>query len=358
MPRTASNSPKKSPRNGGRYGSRGRGEIVSPSEKKSLKRKGPFKKNSKWSPRKSQKVVRLELNFSRKRKTSISSVSSVSSISATGELADSTLDAGLDDSSDSDDDEDDLPAESTPSYRNIIRRGRKAGPVTHQSPLTNGSKILRLPNNRILNDHQGSDADSSDDDDGYAAVDDISDDDEEDLDVEKLEEQMIVESEDEHRSDDIVPSLPFLSESADWPALATLDDSVPFPAACILDEETLYSGLDTFGETDFTSEAVETPARRHVHFEESDSSPSDSDQSPSSSTDEDIPGDFLQQDSLDPIIRRMIENESETLGKESERYDDIFGELDNNQSANIYHVESDALTSDPSGYESMCFMRA
>jgi hypothetical protein len=131
--------------------------------------------------------------------------------------------------------------------------------------------------------------------------------------------------------------------------LGPFDDRILFPTTSFLDELQIYSTLDGAGETDMTSEVVETPVQRRVHFVDSDSS--DGDQTPTGSMDDEQLEDFLQQDSLDPTLRRMIENDNDTWRSHKPRFDDIFGEMDFSSTANIYHVESDAVSDGSSGYE-------
>lgn len=337
MPRSNSLSPKQPPKHAGKH-SRARdltSESTPPSEAVvQLSKSLPKNLN------RSKAASLRGLNKNRKRKPSISSISSVSSISAIQEDSEDEADSEA-----SSDDDEDRPADVTPSYGSKTSRGSKTG------SLTNGNKKRKLSyDDGYDGDVQPSNAENENDSDSsdaaYAAVDDITDADEEELDVEKLEEQLIVESENERLKTDSILSLSD-ADADDWSGLGALDDHVPFSTASFLDEDQLYSAMDTFGETDMTSEAIETPVQRHVHFEEADS-----DSSSDSSTDDELPGDFLQQDSLDPTLRRMIENDQDTLGQ-NQRYDDIFGELDYNHPANIYHVESDAISDGSSGYESM-----
>ena len=235
----------------------------------------------------------------RKRRASSSSVSSVSSVSSLGDLSDEA-------------DDEQEPAVRAPSYGR--RRDNKAG----RQPAINKRR-------RVLNDTSDSsdadDADDSDDssDDVYAGVDYITDAEDEDQDVEKMEEMMIVESEKTHRP---LPSTGFAEDQ--W-AINSFDDHMFLPAASFFDEEHLYSAMDTFGEPQVTSEAAETPVARRVHFEERSDSSSDSD----SHSDDDIPGDFLQQDSLDPQLRRMIENDNENFQRNTRRQsEEMFGDAD------------------------------
>ncbi|KAJ5266938.1 hypothetical protein N7478_009746 [Penicillium angulare] len=270
--------------------------------------------------------------FERKRRASSSSVSSVSSVSSLEDLSEEA------DESEDADDEEDRPLAQVPSYnrRRNNNNARKAG----RQPIKN--------KRRRVSDDEDSDpfssaSDSEDSsDDVYAAVDYITDAEDEDQDVEKLEEIMIMESERTHR---VLPT----SETHDqWHGAEMFGDSMILPAASFFDEEQLYSAMDNFGETDFASEAVETPvAARRVHFEERSDSSSDSD----SHTEDEIPGDFLQQDSLDPQLRRMIENDNENRRSQRHQSEEIFGDVDYGQ-GNIYHVESEGTSEGSlSGYE-------
>jgi hypothetical protein len=259
----------------------------------------------------------------RKRRASSSSVSSVSSVSSLEDLSEEA------DDSEEDADDEQEPAVRAPSYGR--RRDTKAG----RQASTNKRR-------RVFNDSSdGSDSESSDD--VYAAVDYITDAEDEEGEMEKMEEMMIMESEKTHRP---LPSSEFNDEP--WSAHA-FDDNMFLPAASFFDEEHLYGTMDTFGEVDVTSEAVETPVARRVHFEERSDSSSDSD----SHTDDDIPGDFLQQDSLDPQLRRMIENDNENYQRNHRRQsEEMFGDVDYGH-GNIYHVESEGSSEGSlSGYES------
>lgn len=278
------------------------------------------------------------LNTNRKRKPSLSSVSTISSLSGFEESDQDEAD------SEASSDEDDKSARRTPSYGGKSHRGRKAGSKKlASSPLSLKKRKLSYDEG-----YEGQQSSAGESDSDYAAVDEISDDDE-DLDVEKLEEQMILDSEDERHIVSSVFSHSDVPEPDTWAGLGSFDDHILFSAEPFLDDQ-LYSAMETFGETDLTSEAIETPVQRHVHFITEENSESSSD-SPDGSTDDEIPGDFLQQDSLDPTLRRMIDNDHD--GRNNQRYEDIFGESDFKHPANIYHVESDAVSDGSSGYESM-----
>lgn len=276
----------------------------------------------------------------RKRRASTSSVSSVSSVSSIDDLElEGGLSDDLDDSEDDADDEEDRPQAVAPSYGRRPSKSRKTG----RQPAK--SKRRRVSDDEDSDSHFISDPSDSDDssDDVYAAVDYITDD--EEGDVEKLEELMIMESENKHR---VLPSSE-ISETQ-WVGSEMFGDSMLLPAASFFDEEQLYSAMETFGETDMASEAVETPVARRVHFEERSDSTSDSD----SHSDDEIPSDFLQQDALDPQLRRMIENDNNDYYRSHrQKSEEMYGDVDYGH-GNIYHVESDGTSEGSlSGYESM-----
>ncbi|KAK4861701.1 hypothetical protein LT330_003736 [Penicillium expansum] len=266
----------------------------------------------------------------RKRRASSSSVSSVSSVSSLDDLSDEA------DDSEEDADDEQEPAVRAPSYGR--RRDNKAG----RQPTINKRRRVLQNSSDSSDDNDGNDSDDSSDD-VYAGVDYITDAEDEDQDVEKMEEMIIVESEKTHRP---LPSSGFADDG--W-AINSFDDHMFLPAASFFDEEHLYSAMDTFGEPQVTSEAAETPVARRVHFEERSDSSSDSD----SHSDDDIPGDFLQQDSLDPQLRRMIENDNENYQRNTRRQsEEMFGDADYGHGS-IYHVESEGSSEGSlSGYES------
>ncbi|KAF3022241.1 hypothetical protein E8E15_006201 [Penicillium rubens] len=279
--------------------------------------------------RKSANVQSLD----RKRRASSSSVSSVSSVSSLGDLSDEA------DDSEEDADDEQEPAVRAPSYGR--RRDTKAG---RQLAVNKRRRVLDDDSSDSSDANDANDSDDSSDD-VYAGVDYITDAEDEDQDVEKMEEMMIVESEKTHRP---LPSAGFADDDDQW-AINSFDDHMFLPAASFFDEEHLYSAMDTFGEPQVTSEAAETPVARRVHFEERSDSSSDSD----SHSDDDIPGDFLQQDSLDPQLRRMIENDNENYQRNTRRQsEEMFGDADYGHGS-IYHVESDGSSEGSlSGYES------
>lgn len=278
----------------------------------------------------------------RKRRASSSSVSSVSSVSSLEDLSDDA------DGSDEDaDDEEDRPLAKAPSYNRRQNKGRKTG----RQPVIKKRRVSDDDDWDGGFSSNNSDSEESSDD-VYAAVDYITDAEDEEQDVEKLEEMMILESENHQRV------LLSSEVTEQWNATTGFGDSMFLPAASFFDEEHLYNAMDTFGETDLASESVETPVARRVHFEERSDSSSDSE----SHTDDEIPSDFLQQDSLDPQLRRMIENDNHGHHRSHRRQsEEIYADTDYGH-GNIYHVESDGTSEGSlSGYESMlaawtCFL--
>lgn len=256
--------------------------------------------------------------------------------------------------------EDDADDEEDPPVISASSHGAKSKSKAHKAAPKPAKKNNN--NKKKKRNHEASHDDVFDDDNGsldssddvYAAVDYISDGDDEEQDMEKLEEAMILESESQYPAGGL-PAGANVGDSHHWAGSTNIfDDHMLLAGTSFFDEEQLYSAMETFGETDLASEAIETPIQmpRHVHFEPQSDSSSDSE----SHTEDEIPGDFLQQDSLDPQLRRMIENDNENARRQSRRRtsDDMFGESDYGHS-NIYHVESDAVSekSESSGYESM-----
>ena len=317
-------------------------------------------KNTSQPPKRAGKHVSLGPLSGHRKRSASSSVSSVSSVSSIGDLSDAPENSEEDDA----DDEEDPPVISAPSFGK--NKGHKAVPsktVSKEGPSPtkkskkngkNKKKTMRISDDDGYDDDNESE-DSSDD--VYAAVDYISDGDGEgeEQEMEKLEEMMILESENEQRIDHLLATAD-VGDAGNWAGPTNIfDDHMLLSGASFFDEEQLYNAMETFGETDLASEAIETPVQmpRHVHFEPQSDSSSDSD----SHTEDEIPGDFLQQDSLDPQLRRMIENDNDNSRTHHSRRrtsNDMFGESDYGHS-NIYHVESDAVSekSESSGYESM-----
>jgi hypothetical protein len=190
---------------------------------------------------------------------------------------------------------------------------------------------------------------SDDSDDAYEGVDDVSDEDDED--VEKQEEELILESEYER---DVGPNVSGFRTANDWLGLDELEQRPFYSAGSFFDNDDhplLQPELhDVVVEAELASASVETPMPRRVHFETTDDS-SDSDKT--TDDDDDEYPDFLQQDSLDPDFRQLIENDCEAARRPHSPHE-LFVDADfYDIPGNIYHVESDTTSGgSSSGYES------
>ncbi|EFW20645.1 conserved hypothetical protein [Coccidioides posadasii str. Silveira] len=170
--------------------------------------------------------------------------------------------------------------------------------------------------------------------------------DDEDLEVEKLEEEMIL---DEFQRDR--PSVGMRSLGDEWSGFDDLESRPLYSAGSFFDDEILSPDNNAQFVINFGSDTppCDLPASRRVHFAESDGDSSDSDQT----SDDELVSDFLQQDSLDPDLRRMIENDGDAR-RTTRSSHDLFSSHDFYElPSNIYHVESDSdCNSFSSGYES------
>ncbi|KAL3428086.1 hypothetical protein PVAG01_01595 [Phlyctema vagabunda] len=151
--------------------------------------------------------------------------------------------------------------------------------------------------------------DTSDDD--YAGVDLISDSEESEPDVEVAEEQAIIASEEE--DDDVLTPRPSIDDDqSSWEGfdVASQDDVLggdePFfdDHMARMTKPDVDTQITAWNATNVHSEDDNTPEARRVRFD------IDSDSSSSHSEDEDniFPDIFLDQNSLDPSFRRIIEN--------------------------------------------------
>lgn len=167
------------------------------------------------------------------------------------------------------------------------------------------------------------------DEDDYDAVDLISNSEEEEPAVEELEEKMIIDSEEENGA---VVQSPVLSagppsiSSGGWEGF-DLDDGVFLSDVPFFDEQisrndpnlfnevAIYNAatsFEGFGSPSLEDEAVTCPTTRRVRFEEEVQRYSDSTSTDGSDEEEDgFPDLFMQQDSLDPGFRLLIENDND-----------------------------------------------
>jgi len=167
------------------------------------------------------------------------------------------------------------------------------------------------------------------DEDDYDAVDLISNSEEEEPEVEEMEEKMIIDSEEENEA---VVQSPLLSvgppsiTSGGWEGF-DLDDGIFLSDVPFFDEQisrndpnlfnevAIYNAatsFEDFGCQGLEGEAVTSPTPRRVRFEEEVQRYSDSTSTDGSDEEEDsFPDLFMQQDSLDPSFRLMIENDND-----------------------------------------------
>lgn len=285
-----------------------------------------------------------------KRNVSSSSDDSISSESiAIGH------DEGSEDSNDGEDEED-TPAKFAPSYGKDRGKHRKAGRISK-----NGLRLKRRRYHENESDDEGNSSAHSvssvssvsiqgrpgDSDDEYAGVDDAMDADDEDMQMEKLEEKMILESENERVRSNL--PVPRGSVNDDWMGLDDFDHRPLYSAGSLFENEQflLHSGTtDVVVDANVLNQAADTPAPRRVHFADTDDS-SDSDKT----SDDELFSDFLQQDRLDPDLRRMIESEYEPMIRQRSPNELFVNHDFNDLSGNIYHVETDSSVANSSGYE-------
>ena len=232
----------------------------------------------------------------------------------------------------SNDDDDDAEA-IAPSGRSAGRNGRRAGLIDgipagtkrRRSPYSSeeeqlSRKVVRpgktsAPSGGVKNLLGDSD------DEEYNAVDFISDSDEEEPSVEQLEEKMIIDSEGANESDEktLGLSAPPSVSSIEWEGF-DLDDGIFLADIPFFDDEIGRTEPDHF-ETEieihdinglYNGEPLPNPTPRRVRFADAEQHHSSSSSSHMSDAEEDaFPDLFLQQDSLDPHFRLLIENDDD-----------------------------------------------
>ena len=250
---------------------------------------------------------------------------------------DSEAEASEEDDDDENDDEEE-PEGSAPSDKarkkrsyqtGHIRRGRGkmvqatvrkrawSGSSDDDIELARPAKVAKsIPQSPIL-------VDESDDED-YNAVDLISDSDEEEPTVEKIEERMIIDSEEENDAAFVPRNNKSRASSVSSDGWQGFDlegslflSDMPFfdeqmgrlHADDLASETELYNG-NSIIELDHSPSP---PPTRRVRFADDDIVPThDNTTSTNSDADEDVfPDLFLQQDSLDPTFRKLIENDDD-----------------------------------------------
>ncbi|KAK2739250.1 hypothetical protein FQN55_009531 [Onygenales sp. PD_40] len=268
-----------------------------------------------------------------------------------------------DDNEDAIDEDGDQPETFAPSYGRKKSSGHKTGPKGGLSLLKNRKRFKirhsgydsSIENSSVSSASPLSSAesvDSADSDDGYEAVDDVSDADDEEQELEQLEEEMILDSEYERDLETVTTGVS-TGIPDEWLGLDELENRPLYSTTgSFFEDEQLFlqsHNVDNIVEHDLSSATVDTPARRRVHFADSDDS-SDSDKT----SDDELLSDFLQQDSLDPDLRRMIENDTEPAHRQKQpQNEQLFVNQDFYElPGNIYHVETDTSVASSSGYES------
>ena len=206
------------------------------------------------------------------------------------------------------------------------------------------------------------------DDDDYDGVDNIGGADEDEPTVEELEEMMIINSEEENNynfGSPIIPAAPPSVSSDGWPGFelngGMFVDEVPFfqeqigradPSILALEIEAFNSAVEE------DSGSTPSPPTRRVRFVDDVYRASSSTSTDGSDADEDpYPDLFLQQDSLDPSFRRIIENDGDgDNGQSMTDSEGSFLAFDDNED---FELEKHGLNDDSSsncgnssGYES------
>ncbi|QSS60214.1 hypothetical protein I7I51_05011 [Histoplasma capsulatum] len=282
-------------------------------------------------------------------------------------FSDSDVDNNNDDDDDDNDDNEDVIDEDSeqsdafaPSYGRKPGRNRKTGRRSGLS-LLKDRKRVKLRHSGYGSCAENSSASSAsalssvksidlDSDDGYEAVNDVSDADDEEQEIELMEEELILDSEYERDLEKTVTSAIASGVPDEWLGFDDIENRPLYSTSSFFEDDQLFlqsSNIDAVGDHAFASTTVDEPVR-HVHFAESDDT-TDSNKT----TDDELMSDFLQQDALDPDLRRMIENDSEPVRhpissglQVSQDFYDLPG--------NIYHVETESSVASSSGYESDC----
>ncbi|KAL1953186.1 hypothetical protein VTO42DRAFT_3421 [Malbranchea cinnamomea] len=315
--------------------------------------KGKKKKKKKTTTTSGSKFVRMNANRNRKRKSSSLSGES-SDLESFGDGEDQDTSEGEEEE---DDEEVEEPATFAPSYGvNKRRKNHKTGLGKNRLKFTKhkgGRKLGRVVSGAESDFDDGSSVSSvssvsvsiasDDSDDIYEQVNNVSGG--EDEDVEREETEMILNSEYERELEE---QLANAKGGDDWMGLDDLESRPFYSTGSLLDDDHLLlqtDDCDVVVEADFEEDANDTPVPPRVHFETTDNSDSDS-----SSTEDEFP-DFLLQDSLDPDLRRMIENDGEPPSRPRSPHDIFISSDLYDIPGNIYHVESDTTVESSSEYE-------
>ncbi|MCJ1396930.1 hypothetical protein MMC11_000122 [Xylographa trunciseda] len=207
---------------------------------------------------------------------------------------------------------------------------------------------------RLAQDHTTSTAQSEDED--YNGVDLISDSDEGEPTLEKMEERMIIDSEEENGGGVVsrnFPTSPPSTTSEDWRGIGFGDDSflsdIPFFDEQIgrTDSDALANALDLYREST-PSQILPSPElapTRRVRFADDVSHSSDSRTSLATVDNSIFPDLFMNQDSLDPTFRQLIENDDEDENHSITDGEGSYWDLDDNED---FELERHGLGDDSS----------
>ena len=207
------------------------------------------------------------------------------------------------------------------------------------------------------------------DDEDYNGVDLISDSDEEEPTLEKFEEQMIIDSEEENVEGFVSRLMPGAAPGAlfnGWQDSA-LDDGlflsdVPFFDEQIgrADPQAFANAIDIYSEISVGSHhfSPSPPPARRVRFADDVLRGSEGMLSPASSANNDIfPDLFMPQDTLDPTFRLLIENDNVDDVQSLTDGEDFYLEFEHNDDFDLERHGLQDSSSDcgsSSGYESGC----
>ena len=220
---------------------------------------------------------------------------------------------------------------------------------------------------KLTLDYTASTANSEDED--YNGVDLISDSDEEEPTLEKIEERMIIDSEEENVGGFVsrnFPTSPPSTTSEDWQGLEFGDDSflsdIPFFDEQIgrTDSDALTNALNLYHDStpSRTLLSPDLPPTRRVRFADDISHSSDSRTSWATADNGIFPDLFMNQDSLDPTFRQLIENDNEDENHSLTDGEGSYWELGDNEDFELEkHGLEDNSSSNggsSSGYESGC----
>ncbi|MCJ1392684.1 hypothetical protein MMC18_005555 [Xylographa bjoerkii] len=223
-------------------------------------------------------------------------------------------------------------------------------------------KSAKIP--KLTQDYTASATHSEDED--YNGVDLISDSDEEEPTLEKMEERMIIDSEEENDGGFVsrnFPTSPPSTTSEDWQGFGFGDDSflsdMPFFDEQIgrTDCDALANALDLYH--DSTPSRIlpspDLPPTRRVRFVDDISHSSDSKTSSATVDNSIFPDLFMNQDSLDPMFRQLIENDDEDENHSLTDGEGSYWDLDDNEDFELekHGLEDNSSSNDgsSSGYE-------